>query len=175
MFNLLDLYSMLKPADNPNIYTSYPVIIGATNSVASLDNGVWIINLVGSSPLTKSEAVLSKEGDQYFETQRSIISTSYQIDFYKMFDNANDTLFVVQEEAYKMREWLNSIEIANYLQALNAEILPTISTINFTSELSDTKSMLSRASFDFEIVSWQDVKIEVNVAKTAIIEKGVIL
>lgn len=175
MFNLLDLYSMLKPADNPNIYTSYPVIIGATNSVASLDNGVWIINLVGSSPLTKSEAVLSKEGDKYFETQRSIISTSYQIDFYKMFDNANDTLFVVQEEAYKMREWLNSIEIANYLQALNAEILPTISTINFTSELSDTKSMLSRASFDFEIVSWQDVKIEVNVAKTAIIEKGVIL
>lgn len=175
MLDILSLYSVLKPSENPNIYTSYPLIIGATNSVKNLDKGVWILNLINTSPLTKSSSFLSEENGAWFETQRSIISTTYQIDFYKRFDNKEDTSFIVQQEAMKMREWLNGYEIAKKLKELNAEILPTISTINFTSELGETKSMLSRASFDFEVVSWQDVRIEVNVAKTAIIEKGAVI
>lgn len=175
MIDILSLYSVLKPNENPNLFTSYPLIIGATNSVKNLDKGVWILNLINTSPFTKSSPILSEENGAWFETQRSIITTTYQLDFYKKFDNREDISFVVQQEAMKMREWLNGYEIAMKLKDLNAEILPTISTINFTSELSDTKSMLSRASFDFEIVSWQEVKIEVNIAENAIIEKGVIL
>lgn len=183
MLDLLGLYQILKPTSNPTLYTQYPLLIGATGSVSNLDKGVWVINLINTSPLTKSEIILSKEetgeGDnkvtKYYENQRSIITTTYQLDFYKAFDNRGDTDFIVQQEAVKMREWLNSYEIASDLKGVNAEILPTISTINFTSELGETKSILSRASFDFEVVSWQDVKIEVNVFKDVELEKGVIL
>lgn len=175
MIDALALYSVLKPNENPSLYTSYPLIIGSTNSVKNLDKGLWILNLINTTPLTLSSCFLGEENGQWYETQRSIITTTYQLDFYKSFDNKEDTSFIVQQEAVKMREWLNGCEIASQLQTLNAEILPTISNINFTSELSETKSMLSRASFDFEIVSWQEVKLEVNVAENAIIEKGVIL
>lgn len=173
MIDLLQLYKMLKPLDNPSLYTQYPLIIGATGTIKNFDNGLWIINLLSSQVDTKKNIILEKIEDRYVETQRSIIETMYQLDFYKSFDNKNDTEFVVQNEAIRMREWLNSYEVAQYLKALGGEILPAIGGINFSFELSDTKSMLSRASFDFSVVSWQEIKIDVNVAEDAKIDKGV--
>lgn len=175
MIDILKLYKMIKPTSNPNLYTPYPLIIGATGTIKDFNKGVWIINLLSSEMLTKKNIILEKIDEKYVETQRSIIETSYQLDFYKSFDNKTDTEFVVQNEAVRMREWLNSFEVAQYLKEIGGEMLPAIGSINFTFELSDTKSMLSRASFDFSIVSWQEVKNEAKVAENATINKGVAL
>lgn len=174
MIDLLSLYAMIKPQSDPNAYTQYDLIIGATSTAHNLNEGVWILNLISSQVLTKGDKFLEQRGDIFFEIQRSIISTTYQLDFYKAFDNTSDTSFLVQTEAIKMREWLNGIEFAQYLKGVGGEILPAIGGISFTSELSDTKSMLSRASFDFEIVSYQNVEKQVAVAEDAKL-KGVII
>lgn len=175
MINLLDLYNLIKPKNDPNLFTTYPLIIGGTATVTKLDRGAWVLNLINSKTLTKSDKILRKIGDSFFEDQSSIIQSTYQLDFFKSFDNKIDTNLKIQEEAIKMREWLNGYEVAEYLKGLGGEILPTLGNIDFTFELSDTKTALGRARFDFVIVSTQEVSIEVKTADKAIIEKGVVL
>lgn len=157
MFDLLKLYDILKPKENPEAYTKYPLILGGSDTTISLERGAWVLNVLNSKAITKPDIFMIRQGEGFFEYQRRIITTDYQIDFYKAFDNAVDFEFIPQNEAVKMQGWLNSPIIGSALFAIDAEIKPVQGSINYTTELSLNKAVLNRASFDFSIISYEKV------------------
>lgn len=164
MIDLLMLYRILKPAENEERYTKYPLILGGTDTNASLEAGAWVLNALNSKAETKPDLQAIQQGEALFWVQSRIITTNYQLDFYKAFNNVVDLDFIVQNEATQMQGWLNSLFIAEDLQKIDGEILPTQGAINYTSELGANKVVLNRASFDFAIISYE--KIGWNADKT---------
>lgn len=157
MIDLLKLYDILKPPEDENRYTQYPLILGGVGTIKSLEDGAWVLNVLNSRAITKPDELMIKQGEGFFEMQKRMIETTYQLDFYKSFNNAVDFEFINQKEAVKMQGWLNSHFIAQDLLRIDAEILPVQGAINFTSEMGQNKVLLNRSSFDFVIISFEKV------------------
>lgn len=162
MFNHFDLYQILKPKNNPDFYTKYPIILGGTSTALNLNDGVWILNVIASSIETRGAIDKIQKGDKWFERQWELVKTSYQLDFYKSFDPAADFENVVQIEAMRMREWLKSVEVGSELKRMDAEIAPITSSITFSSEIAEGNFTLNRANFDFMIFSKQSIELEIE-------------
>ena len=63
MFELKNLYNMLKPAENADLITDYEVIIGQIRYSAPFIKGVIVLSLVNSQVLTSSAKHFNAEGD----------------------------------------------------------------------------------------------------------------
>lgn len=168
MIDLLKLYDILKPPEEPERYTTYPLILGGSDTLISLEAGAWVLNLLNSKVETKPDRFMVQQGDLLFEVQTRIITTLYQLDFWRAFNNACDGEFIVQKEATQMQGWLNSPFVAEDLLKIDGEIIPAQSAINYTSELGANKVVLNRATFDFAIISYE--KIGWNAEKLETIE-----
>lgn len=163
MFNHFDLYQILKPKANPNLYTKYPLILGGTSTTINLNDGVWILNVIASSIETRGAIDKIQKGDKWFERQWELVKTIYQFDFYKSFNPAADFENVVQVEAMRMREWLKSVELGNDLKRMDAEIAPITSGVTFSSEITEGNFTLNRANFEFVIFSKQSIELEIGI------------
>lgn len=176
MFDSENLYNLLKPKENPNLITTYEVIIGGGGISANFNKGVIVLNLLQSRPvssnirkfkdLDKKEFVKEKE---HYSTikEYSFIQADYQMDIYKK--NAQNILFIeCEREANKIKQWLNSYEVAEYLTSLDCEILPAYSITQFSNEMIENK-LVQRASFDFSIISKVEISEVVGVVDKATI------
>lgn len=180
MFSTENLYNLLKPKSNPSLITPYEVIIGGTALTANLDNGAIIITPISSIPITSQDKqfkplILTDDNGRQrgFIKEASIIESTYQIDFYKV--NAPNTPYIeAEKEALKIREWLNSFECIEYLEALNSAMLPAYGIISHSAEQLN-KKFVNRAFFEFKILTTSEIKEEVGLADHAIIENTLIL
>lgn len=164
MINILQLYNLIKPLNNENSYTEFPLIIGATDTALSLEKGLWILNLINSEVQSGGSSKIEVIDGKFFDVREKPILTTYQLDFYKSFNNKEDINNVVQVESMKMRGYLNSIDAMMYLDSLNSEILPVIDAIGYTSEIGSNKAVLNRAMMEFSIISREVIKVQVDVA-----------
>lgn len=180
MFSSADLYEIFKPQSDESLITDYSVVIGGTNLPADLERGAIILTPLSSKKATahfkdfKNLIEPSDEGEPYKIAEYSYIQTLYQCDIYKIND-INALEIQAEVEAYKVREWLSSMECLEYLRAKKAGILPIYSQLRFTQELLSNKKFVNRVSFDFEIISLNEIKEWVNVVDKIKIEKTIIL
>lgn len=173
MFSTEHLYKLFKPYDNANLITEYEVIIGGTNLTANLDKGAIILtplfsNVMGSQFKDLKNIVTKSDEENGFIREFSLIKHTYQVDIYKV-NSTNISYIEAEREALKIREWLKSYEVMEYLAKLNCEILPCYSIINFTSELYN-KKFTNRAFFDFEIISLIEIQEKTKIVDKAKIE-----
>lgn len=178
MFNSEHLYHLFKPKENPNLITSYNVVIGGGGIAADFNKGVIVLNALNSravssnirkfNQLPENEFVENKE---HFSKVReySFVETMYQVDIYKK--NAQNILFLeCEKEALKLKQWLNSYEVAEYLYMLDTEILPAYSVTQFSNEMIENK-LVQRATFDFAIITRVEIMENVGVVDKATIGK----
>ena len=172
MFSSSNIYKLFKPEQEPNLITAYEVIIGGTALTANFHKGVILVNVLSSKAVTSQYNDITKlnhddETDIYSINQSSHIETKYQIDIYKI--NAKNAQVIEAEvEAFKIREWLKSYTISEYLDSINADILPFYGEIRFSSEFLN-KDLVNRASFDISIISKIEIKEPTAVADKALI------
>lgn len=180
LFSSSNLYNLLKPESDPELITSYDVVIGGTALPANMEKGVIILHPLSSRPVSSQfkdfETIFEPEieGEKYKIAEMSALQLDYQCDIYKIND-LNALEIQAEVEAHKIREWLCGIESTEYLASLNAQILPIYSQLRFTSELLATQQFANRVSFDFSILSMKIIKEWVNVVDKAIIKKQLIL
>lgn len=173
MFDSSKIYKMLKPDSNPNLITTYPVIIGGTTAVPDLANGVIIVYPLSPKPVTSQSKDMVNLIDSK-EVGSSKIETTYQIDIFKQ--NAKNINYIeIEKEALKIQEWLKSFEIEEYLASLQSEILPNYSTIRFDMNLEYNHIFLNKASFDFSIISNNSISESVNIIEDIVFDKTIIL
>lgn len=172
MFSSANIYKLFKPESNAELITSYEVIIGGTALSANFHKGVILVNVLSSKAITSQYNDITRlnhdaEAGSYSIKQSSYIETRYQVDIYKI--NAKNALEIEAEiEAFKIREWLKSYAISEYLESLNASILPFYGDIRFSSEFLN-KDLVNRASFDISIISQIEIQEETAVANKALI------
>ena len=172
MFSSANIYKLFKPDEEPELITSYEVIIGGTALTANFHKGVILVNAINSKAITSQYNDLTNinhdaEKGIYSIWQSSYIETRYQVDIYKI--NAKNALYIEAEiEAFKIREWLKSYTISEYLESLNAGILPFYGDIRFSSEFLN-KDLVNRASFDISILSKIEIQEKTKVANKALI------
>ena len=180
LFSSSNLYNLLKPESNPELITSYEVVIGGTALPANMEKGVIIIHSLSSRPVSSQfkdfNTILepTAEGEPYKIPEMSALQLDYQCDIYKIND-LNALEIQAEVEAHKIREWLCGMESTEYLAGLKAQILPIYSQLRFSSELLPTQQFANRVSFDFSILSTKIIKEWVNVVDKAIIKKTLIL
>lgn len=180
LFSSSNLYNLLKPESNPELITSYEVVIGGTALPANMEKGVIIIHPLSSRPVSSQfkdfNTILEPtvEGEPYKIAEMSALQLDYQCDIYKIND-LNALEIQAEVEAHKIREWLCRMESTEYLAGLKAQILPIYSQLRFSSELLPTQQFANRVSFDFSILSTKIIKEWVNVVDKAIIKKTLIL
>lgn len=180
LFSSSNLYNLLKPESNPELITSYEVVIGGTALPANMEKGVIIIHPLSSRPVSSQfkdfNTILepTAEGEPYRIAEMSALQLDYQCDIYKIND-LNALEIQAEVEAHKIREWLCGMESTEYLAGLKAQILPIYSQLRFSSELLPTQQFANRVSFDFSILSTKIIKEWVNVVDKAIIKKTLIL
>lgn len=180
LFSSSNLYNLLKPESNPELITSYEVVIGGTALPANMEKGVIIIHPLSSRPVSSQfkdfDTILepTAEGEPYRIAEMSALQLDYQCDIYKIND-LNALEIQAEVEAHKIREWLCGMESTEYLAGLKAQILPIYSQLRFSSELLPTQQFANRVSFDFSILSTKIIKEWVNVVDKAIIKKTLIL
>ena len=173
MFSSSNIYKLFKPENEPDLITAYEVIIGGTALTANFHKGVILVNVLSSKAITSQYNDIKNinhddETNIYTIKQSSYIENTYQIDIYKI--NAKNAQVIEAEiEAYKIREWLKSYAISEYLDSINADILPFYGEIRFSSEFLN-KDLVNRASFDISIIS----KIEIQ-EPTAVADKALII
>jgi hypothetical protein len=172
MFSSSYVYKLFKPESNPDLITSYEVVVGGTILPAKLKSGVILVTPLFSKAVTSQYNDLQSleynaETDTYSIKQSSYIESTYQIDIYKINDK-NAQVIQAEVEAYKLREWLKSYEVSEYLANLKADILPIYDNIRFSSELLN-KELVNRASFEMKIIS----KVEIS-ENTAVADKATI-
>lgn len=158
MFKMADIYNMLKPKDNENSITALPVVFGGTSYAVDFVKGVCVVSLINSEACTSQTKHFSKkvdDDDKITLKNVSILQWNFQIDIYKKND---DDVSEIQayEEAIKIREWLKTLQVSEYLKGLNAEIFANYGIINFVSELVDNK-LINRAFFEFSIVGEYEI------------------
>lgn len=173
MFSSSYIYKLFKPESNPDLITAYEVVIGGTILPAKLKNGVILVTPLFSRAVTSQYNDLESleydaDSDTYSIKQSSYIENTYQIDIYKINDK-NAQVIQAEVEAYKVREWLKSYEISEYLATLKADILPIYDNIRFSSELLN-KELVNRASFEMKIISKVEISEPTQVADKAKIE-----
>lgn len=173
MFNSSYIYKLFKPENSPNLITSYEVVIGGTILPAKLKSGVILVTPLFSKAVTSQYNDLQSlkyddETDTYSINQSSYIENTYQLDIYKINDK-NAQVIQAEVEAYKLREWLKSYEVSEYLAELKADILPIYDNIRFSSELLN-KELVNRASFEMKIISRVEISENTQVADKAKIE-----
>lgn len=172
MFSSANIYKLFKPESNAELITSYEVIIGGVALSANFHKGVILVNALNSKAITSQYNDITRlnhdgEAGVYSIKQSSYIETKYQVDIYKI--NAKNALEIEAEiEAFKIREWLKSYAISEYLERLNASILPFYGDIRFSSEFLN-KDLVNRASFDISIISQIAIQEETAVANKALI------
>ncbi|TLD85792.1 hypothetical protein [Helicobacter sp. MIT 05-5294] len=176
MFSSENLYQLLKPKDNQDLITNYEVVIGGGGISANFNKGVIILNFLQSKPVSsniRSFKDLDKkeflQGLEHYSrvSEYSFVQSDYQIDVYKK--NAQNILFIeCEKEALKIRQWLNSYEVLEYLRDLESEILPAYSVIRFSNEMIENK-LVQRASFDFSIITKVEISEAVGVVDKATI------
>ena len=180
LFSSSNLYNLLKPESNPELITSYEVVIGGTALPANMEKGVIIIHPLSSRPVSSQfkdfNTILepTTEGEPYKIAEMSALQLDYQCDIYKIND-LNALEIQAEIEAHKIREWLCGMESTEYLAGLKAQILPIYSQLRFSSELLPTQQFANRVSFDFSILSTKIIQEWVNVVDKAIIKKTLIL
>ena len=180
LFSSSNLYNLLKPESNPELITSYEVVIGGTALPANMEKGVIIIHPLSSRPVSSQfkdfNTILepTAEGEPYKIPEMSALQLDYQCDIYKIND-LNALEIQAEVEAHKIREWLCGMESTEYLAGLKAQILPIYSQLRFSSELLPTQQFANRVSFDFSILSTKIIQEWVNVVDKAIIKKTLIL
>lgn len=173
MFSSSRIYGLFKPEQIPDLITSYEVVIGGTILPAKLKKGVILVTPLFSKVITSQYNDLQSleykaESDTYSIKQSSYIENTYQVDLYKINDK-NAQVIQVEIEAYKVREWLKSYEVSEYLANLEATILPIYDNIRFSSELLN-KELVNRASFEMKIISIVEISEITEVADKAKIE-----
>ena len=180
LFSSSNLYNLLKPESNPELITSYEVVIGGTALPANMEKGVIIFHPLSSRPVSSQfkdfNTILepTAEGEPYKIAEMSALQLDYQCDIYKIND-LNALEIQAEVEAHKIREWLSGMESTEYLAGLKAQILPIYSQLRFSSELLPTQQFANRVSFDFSILSTKIIQEWVNVVDKAIIKKTLIL
>ena len=163
MFNSEHLYNLFKPKENPNLITNFNVIIGGGGISADFNKGVIVLNLLQSRPVSSN----IRKFDRLEDKEYSFIESFYQADIYKR--NAQNILFIeCEKEASKIKQWLNSYEVAEYLYSLDSEILPAYSIMQFSNEIIENK-LVQRASFDFSIITRVEISETVGVVDKATI------
>lgn len=157
MFNTTLLYEIVKKG------TPYDVIIGGGDLPANFDNGSVIITLLNSQTITQSHKDFEtiKQEDSTIQAY-SVIQNNYQFDLYRA--NPKNHLYLdVEIEAQKLREYLKSYDVQEYLKAKEAEVLPTISQINFLNDFNEQKKLINRAFFEvsvcFKVYFTQEINI----------------
>lgn len=178
MFSSSNIYKLFKPENEPDLITAYEVIIGGTALTANFHKGVILVNVLNSKAITSQYNDLqgleyNADSDTYSIKQSSYIENTYQIDIYKINDK-NAQVIQAEVEAYKVREWLKSYEVSEYLATLKADILPIYDNIRFSSELLN-KELVNRASFEMKIISRVEISEITQVADKAKIENLIIL
>lgn len=173
MFSSSYIYGLFKPESNQDLITSYEVVIGGTILPAKLKSGVILVTPLFSKAVTSQYNDLQSlkyddESDTYSIKQSSYIENTYQLDIYKINDK-NAQVIQAEIEAYKLREWLKSYEVSEYLAKLKADILPIYDNIRFSSELLN-KELVNRASFEMKIISRVEISETTQVADKAKIE-----
>ena len=181
LFSSSNLYNLLKPESNPELITSYEVVIGGTALPANMEKGVIIIHPLSSHPVSSQFKDFSTilepktEGEPYEIAEMSALQLDYQCDIYKIND-LNALEIQAEVEAHKIREWLSGMQCTEYLAGLKAQMLPIYTPLRFTSELLPTQQFANRVSFDFSILSMKIIKEWVNVidevVKKTLILKG---
>lgn len=173
MFSSSYIYGLFKPESNQDLITSYEVVIGGTILPAKLKTGVILVTPLFSKAVTSQYNDLQSleydgDTDTYSIKQSSYIENTYQIDIYKINDK-NAQVIQAEVEAYKLREWLKSYEVSEYLAKLKADILPIYDNIRFSSELLN-KELVNRASFEMKIISRVEISEITEVADKAKID-----
>ena len=181
LFSSSNLYNLLKPESNPELITSYEVVIGGTALPANMEKGVIIIYPLSSRPVSSqfkdfSTILEPKTEDEPYEIpEMSALQLDYQCDIYKIND-LNVLEIQAEIEAHKIREWLSGMQCTEYLAGLKAQMLPIYTPLRFSSELLPTQQFANRVSFDFSILSMKIIKEWVNVidevVKKTLILKG---
>lgn len=152
MFELSHLYHLFKPENNENQITSLDFVMGGTQYAPNFVKGVVLCNVVSSEVETSNTKTLHKIDDENLQIKEaSYVRYTFQLDIYKQ--NGKNSLEVEAfSEALRLREWLHSYYVEDYISKKNAEILQNFSIIQVTSELIENK-LINRAFFDFAIVS----------------------
>ena len=159
MFNTALLYEIVSKQ------TPYDVIIGGSDLPANFDKGCVIITLINSQVLTQSYKDFSKittQGDTHTIQSITRVQNNYQLDLYRC-NPRNLEYSDVEIQAQGLREYLKSYDVADYMQTIQAEILPTISQISFLTDFNEQKKLVNRAFFEvsivFDVINMQDVNI----------------
>lgn len=158
MFEMKQLFRMFKPIDNENQITAFDFMIGGTNFAPNFVRGVIICTILNSeicTSQTKKYEGLDSDKDMLKIVDSSLIQHNFQLDFYKR-NAENATEIETYSEALRVREWLKSYQVQDYLSKFNAEILPNYAIIQNTSELIENKQ-INRSFFEFSVIS----KIEI--------------
>lgn len=175
MFDSSKIYKMIKPDSNPDLITSLPLIIGGTTAVPDLISGAVIIHPINNMPVT-SQYKNMKDVDPLISDEKgsSKIELTYQIDIYKQ--NANNIKYIeVEREAINIQEWLKSFEVQEYLESLDAEILPNYTPIKLFMNVEHNKHFINRASFDFAILTNSSIFEKINIIENIVFDKTIIL
>lgn len=159
MFNTALLYEIVVKQ------TPYDVIIGGSDLPANFDKGCVIITLINSQVLTQSYKDFSKittQDDTHTIQSTTRVQNNYQFDLYRC--NPRNLEYIdVEIQAQSLREYLKSYDVADYMQTIQAEILPTISQITFLTDFNEQKKLVNRAFFEvsiiFDVTNIQDVNI----------------
>ena len=173
MFDTSKIYKMLKPDSNPDLITKLPVFIGGTTAVPDLINGAIIVHLINNKPVTSQYKNMQ---DINLENERgsSKVELTFQLDVYKQ--NAKNVKYIeVEKEVINIQEWLKSFEVQEYLETLDAEILPNYSLIRHIPNVEHNSTFTNRASFDFVIISNNLIFEKVTIIDKIVFDKTIIL
>lgn len=155
MFQITDLYDLLKPEGDEDSITSYEVIFGALGGFGDEAKGLIIINLISLVPLSNS--IKRYMGNNQWVTQ-SMIQMNLQMDFYRGSEH-HDLRYTLDESA-KIQEFLKGPTVRNFLKKRNAEILPNYNNLNFDSYQNDKREFITRSGFEFSLISYVEKEYE---------------
>ena len=174
MFDSSKIYKMLKPDGSPDLITKLPVFIGGTTAVPDLINGAIIIYPLIPKPVTSQTKNMHHDTTNQKEKGESLYELTYQIDIYKQ--NAKNVKYIeVEKEATTIQEWLKSFEIEEYLQTLDAEIYANYKPVRFMLNVEHNSTFTNRATFDFTIVSANQIFERINIIDKVVFDKTIIL
>ena len=170
MFNTALLYGIIAKQ------TPYDVIIGGSYLPADFDKGCVIINLINSQALTQSYKDFSKiktQDDMRVIQSTTRVQNNYQFDLYRC--NPRNLEYIdVEIQAQRLREYLKSYDVEEYMENIGAEILPAISQITFLTDFNEQKKLVNRAFFEVSIIFDTTNKQDVNIFDKITLENKLI-
>lgn len=175
MFDSGNLYKMFKPDSSPDLITTYQVAIMGTNYTPDLAQGAITIQTKNvRSATSQNKDMLNPDETESTEKGTSLIEITYQVDIY-IKNPSNITYIEVEREAIKIKEWLKSFEIQEYLEALGSEILTNYSNIRLFPNEEINKQFINRAGFDFTIITDSSINESVDIIENVVLDKTIII